>query len=282
MEDVISTVNAEPVVNVEPQANEQVQNNEPVNAGSTEVTQPTDNKPVQSPEENAKFAEMRRAREAAETKAAQIEKDYQIAKEFGAEWGVYSEKEISEKYGSQGITNYEQLKEAAWRYKMQQEGVNPDLIKQYVSEDPDVKWAREFRTRQEAEDFKNKNKVEFLTYFKKENDRDFDVTKDTIPDEVWIQSELYEKSKGKEGKPLSDAYAIHYSKQLKAKIAEFETKFKALETNQQNASSTPGSVTGNGSVDTGHISFEAFESNKGDQGWVKKNLTKIMESRAKW
>lgn len=95
-----------------------------------------------------------------------------------------------------------------------------------------------------------------------------------IPASVWLEVE--------KGKSLVDAYARHENLTLKQQIAEI-TKAKEIEAlNTQNAQSSTGSVTGLGSVDPSFISADAFEKNRNDAGWVKKNFSKIMESRAKW
>lgn len=89
-----SSVNAEPVVNVEPQqTNEPVDTtaNEPVNAGSGEVApSQTASKPVQSAEENAKFAAIRREAEAKAQAEAQKIVDAEYSRLYGAEYGIHS------------------------------------------------------------------------------------------------------------------------------------------------------------------------------------------------
>jgi hypothetical protein len=243
MEESISTVNAEPVSTVETQETVQVETNvDSVNAdnGEVESTQQIE-KPVQSKEENAHFAEQRRAREAAESKAVALERDYFIAKTYGKDYEIYSEGDIAEKYGHLGITTLDQFKEAVRFEEMKEKGIDPDEIKKYVNEDPDVKAAREWKEQQK----KNAVYEEFFQYFKEENGRDFDTTKDTIPQEVWDSVN--------KGKSLVDAYAIHESKQLKAKL-------KALETNTLNAESSTGSVTGNGTTKETQLTPEMIEN----------------------
>lgn len=116
MENIIeSTVNAEPAGNVEPQATEQVETtvNEPVNAGKEEVaTSPQEDKPVQTAEDNARFAKIRR-------EAEQRAKDAVIA----------------EMYGQQGITTYAQYQEAIQRQQReaeaQQRGIDPGFYNEF-------------------------------------------------------------------------------------------------------------------------------------------------------
>lgn len=167
------------------------------------------------------------------------------------------------------------LKEKEIYDKYQAQGLPEEVIQKLAKVDQiESVLETEKRTRAEQEK-KNAEYAEFFEYFKAENGRDFNSATDTIPQEVWDMAA--------KGKTLTDAYAYYANKQLKAKIAEYEAKLKAQETNQQNASSSPGSVTGNGSTQNNDfVSFEAFEANKHDQRWVIKNLSKINASRAKW
>lgn len=266
--EILSSVNAEPEVNVEPHIDsEQVETtNEPVNAGSGEVTPPiVEDKPVQTAEENSKYAQIRRE---AETKA----RDKTIA-DMGMEWN------------GQPITTYDQYvkakaeseqneREQAIREEYEAKGLPDELIEELVESKRDREERKAEKATRAEEAKKQAEYADFFEYFKQENERDFNSATDTITQDVW---DLVAK-----GKTLTDAYTYNVNKQLKAKIAEYESKLKAQETNQVNAGSSTGSVTGNGSAGPDHISFESFEANKGDQGWVKKNLTKIMESRAKW
>lgn len=157
---------------------------------------------------------------------------------------------------------------------MQADGIDPSVIEKYVQEDPRIKAAREKEQQQALSEKSNADAQEFFKLFKKENGRVFDADTDVLPPEVIDMAN--------KGKPLADAYTYHLNDKLKAKIAELEGKKAAEETNQANANSSTGSVTGNGSGDNGFISFEAFEANKNNQRWVVDNLSKISESRSKW
>jgi hypothetical protein len=171
------------------------------------------------------------------------------------------DKFIVEQYGeSHGIKTYAEYQEALRQQEMKDKGVDPETVKKYVEEHPDVKAAREYRQNQEKE---AKQKAEFVEFF-----GEFpDVDAAKIPPEVWAENA--------KGKPLADAYARYL---LKSQRDE-EAKAKA---NKANADSSMGSVSTNGNTDPGHISFEDFEKNRGNQEWVNKNYKKIMDSRAKW
>jgi 4-diphosphocytidyl-2C-methyl-D-erythritol kinase len=101
-----------------------------------------------------------------------------------------------------------------------------------------------------------------------------DVDINSVPAEVWDRVD--------KGYSLTDAYQIHENKTLKEKIAAQEKAIQVKETNQKNAVTSPGSVTGNGATVADYISQESFEQNKGDQRWIIKNFEKIQESRKKW
>lgn len=102
-------------------------------------------KPVQDKETNHAFAEMRRAREQAEKIAQQKEKDWNISKTYGAEWGIHSEADIANMYGqSHGITTFEQFEQAL---KMQAEAermnVDPALYTEVQQSKQQAKEALE-------------------------------------------------------------------------------------------------------------------------------------------
>jgi hypothetical protein len=157
-------------------------------------------------------------------------------------------------------------------------GADPDALleiaEKLVAKHPDVieskgikaKDAEALTKQQEQE-----NILKDAAAFKKDYP-DVDVA--TLPAEVW--------EKVDKGYSLTDAYQIHENKTLKEKIAAHEKAIQVKETNQKNAVTSPGSVTGNGATVADYISAETFDQNKGDQRWIIKNLPKIQESRKKW
>lgn len=164
------------------------------------------------------------------------------------------EKEIWEKYQAQGL---------------------PDEVVQELVESKRDREERQAEKQTKAEqDRKNADAQEFFKLFSKENGRPFDSERDILPQEVIDMAN--------KGKSLADAYTYNLNSQLKAKVAEFESKLKAQETNQANAGSSPGSVTGNGESKLDFISKEAFETNRKDSSWISKNLDLLNKSRLKW
>jgi hypothetical protein len=206
-----------------------------------------------------------KAIEKAKTEAHQAARDSYIA-EQGYEWN-----------GRQVTTEaeYKQaVKESEMYEKLQAQQLPEEVIKELVE-------SRNFREQltQEKQTATQQRKQEaeykeFFEYFAKENERSFDPAKDSIPEDVWLATH--------KGKTLLDAYQASEAKTYKTKIKELETQLNINKTNEVNASTSTGSVTGQGNVSDGAITLATFEANKHDSGWVQRNFKKIMESRAKW
>jgi hypothetical protein len=141
-ENIVSSVNAEPEVNVEPQiSNETTGTDTGANVEPAEPQQ----KPVQSAEENAKYAAIRRE---AEQKAAMKAKDEMIAEMYGESHGIYTYADYQKALAEQ--------KAAEERQKFQEEtGLDPTaiqpLIEKAVADHPTVKQASEFLKTQRVE-----------------------------------------------------------------------------------------------------------------------------------
>ena len=158
------------------------------------------------------------------------------------------------------------------RAQLQEQGIDPSVVDEYVSNNPTVRKAAELIKQQEQQKKQQREYGEFIEYYRTENGRDFNPSTDQIPAEVWEANA--------KGKSLADAYAYHANKQLKAKIAEYEAKLKAQEINQANASSSPGSVTGNGANPSQYFSPDQVKSMSPTQ--VKQHYAAIEESMKKW
>jgi len=227
-------------------------------------TQEEAEKVVQSPEENAKFAEIRRKYEADKAEAEQKAQDALIAKMYGE---------------SHGITTVKDYEEAIAKQKEQEAIAAIQEEKNYSEEDAkDLFEARKIKAEKEAQqaelknaekqkEVENQQNIDFLDYFKSENGRDYDPKKDVIPSEVW---ELV-----KNKTPLKYAYMEYELKQLRLGA-------KATEKNAENTEVALGSVKSDGAIDNDYISEALFDSKKSDQRWVMKNLDKISKSRKTW
>jgi hypothetical protein len=198
--------------------------------------------------EKAFAARLAKERQKIETETAQKARDAYIA-EQGYVWK------------GNPIKTEAEYKQALYEKELEDKGMNPDDIKKLVDEHPDVKAAREIKEIQSKRERENAEFKDFANSYP-------EVKPTDIPKEVWEQQA--------KGIPLKYAYADYALRQMKAE----EAKAKA---NKANADSSTGSVNSNGNTnDVGFISFEDFEKNKSDQGWVNKNFDKIMKSRAQW
>jgi len=246
MEELLTSVNAEQVSD-EGSHTEQAAQAEPTaqpvipaeeakpESVKEEAATPQGDKTEQSPEENSAFAAQRRAREAAEAKAAKLEADYQIAREFGSEYGVYSNEDIKEKFGAMGIETAEQLKAAIERERMAKEGLDPDLIEKKVKEHPLVKKA-------EADAKRAENFAEYEKWYRETIDEKFMDIKD-IP------------------KPVMDAF--NSGKSMKTAYIEyaFEKRLKQEKTEKANvatAAASTGSAKGEGPVENLELTDESI------------------------
>lgn len=258
MDELLTSVNAEQVSDESSQT-EQV-TSESVNG---EVATPQNEKPVQSAEENAKYAAIRRE---AEQKAAAKAKDEMIAEMYGESHGIYTYADYQKALAEQ--------KAAEERQQFQDEtGLDPNriqpLIEKAVAEHPTVKQASEFLKTQRVDAAVSEFAKEFPDLGIKTID---DIIK--LPNFQEINNYVINR-----GFTLNEAY----------KLANYgDTVSKAAQSAQQetikkitaNGASSPGSLSAGGESD--FISQELFESKKSDQRWVIKNLSKIQKSRQNW
>lgn len=223
MSEVIeSTVNAEQEEVVNPQTEQTTE------SVTEEVATPAvEEKPVQSPEDNAKFAEVRRKAEA-----------------------EARDKTIADLYGeSHGITTWAQYQEALKEQEIRAQYESKELPKEVVDE---LVESRKFRETYQSEQEVNAKKAWEDKEYKLFLDTYKDVKPEDIPASVWVEFN--------EGKSLVDAFAKHENTLLKNKLAEYEKGKVATTANQVNAETSPGSVTGLGSVKDTTLTPESIEA----------------------
>lgn len=96
---------------------------ESISENNSEVAEP-----IQSKDENAKYAVARREAEAAkavaEERAAALERENSIAKKYGKEYGVFSDADIAREYGHLGINSLEDMDNY---FEAQQKNVDPEV-----------------------------------------------------------------------------------------------------------------------------------------------------------
>jgi len=171
--------------------------------------------------------------------------DAHYEKLYGVSNNVHSEADFNKAMEEQ--TNAQALQDEQDRKdNLEKQGVNASDFDDYIANNPTVKKANDLITKQELKDFMQKDNQEFLDYFQKENNRSFDSVKDILPQEVWSENKKYQDTLGKEGKSFVDAYQKHENAILKTKLAEYEKGNTTSKSNLENATSTTGSVIGNG------------------------------------
>jgi hypothetical protein len=275
MDEILSAVNAEPEVNVEPQI-EQV-NTEPVNAGVEPAT-PSVEKPVQTAEDNARFAAIRREAEAkaeqrikeatekARREAAQEARDSWIA-EQGYEWKGKSIKTEAE---------YKQaLKEKELEEKIHSQYSNvPDEIvnellegKRFRDQYQTEQQEKERKTAEEKAKAEHNAKIqrecaEFDKLFKEENGQAFDWVNGKFPVEV-------EKMVVDQGYSLDYAYSRYL---LDSKRSAQQTQ----QANQANSAASTGSAKAGG-VQHDVINEETINTHANDTVWMMRNFNRVEE-----
>lgn len=254
-----SSVNADPVANVEPQQTEQSTTTEQtVNADKGEVTTPkVEEKVQQSAEDNAKYAAIRRE---AEQKARESERDKLISEMYGESHGIHTyaeyQKAVQEEQQQRQIQEYVQ------------NNVPEDVAKEIVE-------GRKFR-----EQFEVEKQTKVQAEYKQSQYNEFakaypDIKGEDISQEVWNDFNS--------GIPLVKAYKANQENEtLKAKLAEYEKGAKAQEVNNKNASSSLGSLNGQGNLPVGFITKDVFEANKKDSNWMNTNYDLLTKSMNKW
>jgi hypothetical protein len=263
-EEIESSVNAEPVATVEPQTTEKVEETtkpvETTESVKEEVAAPkVEEKPVQTQEENANYAKLRR-----EYESKQVASNSQAVDDYiKAQGYVFEDKPINTKaeYDVAIAANDEAKRQA----NMQEEGIDPNIVKDYVNADPTVKWANEYKAAHEQEQAKQAQFTEFAEAYP-------GIKGDDIPKEVWTEFN--------KGTSLKVAYALNENKSLKTKLAAYEKGLKTKAANEKNAENSTGSVTGNG------LSEQTFytrdQVNKMSIAEINKDYKNVMESQRSW
>lgn len=239
---------------------------------NVEPTETESSKP-QSKEENAAWKQMRQEKEQAVQEAAQIKRDLNFARQYGKEWDVFTEEDVATKYGSQGITTWEQLAEAVEEHKRSSD---PDEYYKELGKKAEQE-KQQSKQKQNNETLKQKAfqeiKEKHISDFVNHKEYSQIVNKWTSGEENMPQEVMDAMNNGSS---LIHAYELS---QTKAKL----TKYEIEESNKRNSESAMGSVTGKGSTgDEGVISKETFEANRHDSKWVSANYEKLNKSMKTW
>jgi hypothetical protein len=219
---------------------------------------------------NKEFAEQRRkeALEAERQKNALLAKDYDIAKKYGAEYGVFSEQDIAAKYGqSHGITTLEQFETALMNQQYKQAGIDPNLINQIVSSHPTLKKA-EALIQQMGEQQANSNIMSEFEELKKQFP---ESGLKTLADLGKLPTYKAIEEKFARGYSLADAYESANRAEIRTK-QQAAAKQKTLnDINSKSHLNTEGD--GEGETNDVHIPAETLQMYL-DMGMSKKDAMK--------
>ena len=212
-----STVDAGTEELVTPQEPEVVE--ESTDSVPSEVA-PEAEKPVQTPEENAKFKEVR-------TRAAQEAQDKLIAEMYGESHGIYTKADYDRAVKEQ--------KEAEMLEKMKSEEVDPkEIYKALKESDPDYQELKKIK----AETY-TQNQLRELNAELKELDLDIEIK--SIDEVAKLENAEKIIDHIKNGKTLSEAYFLANKSQLIKKEAE-KVRQDTLEKTLSLKSSSPGAL----------------------------------------
>lgn len=197
-----------------------------------------------------------RERESTTKKASQEARDAMIA-ENGYSWNgkpITTEAEYKQALKEQELTEQYKAKD-----------LPDDVIQELVES---KKFREQYESEKQTTAQKAKQEAEFKAFFETFPDTD---PKD-IPQSVWDDVH--------KGKSLVDAFTRHENQSLKQKLAELEKSKQIEQKNNENASSSTGSVTGNGS--SAPAFFTQEQVSKMSNADVNKNWSAINESMKKW
>lgn len=158
------------------------------------------------------------------------------------------------------------LREKEIQERLESQNVPPEIIEELVASRRDRAERDELRAQLSQQQNIDREIKEFQDAYP-------DIPANSpLPPEVW---DLVNNKRI----PLLDAYNRVVMPQT---IAKMQDALKAKEQSEKNASTSPGSVNGNGAPSSDYISQETFEQNRNNRRWIMNNLKKITDSRPKW
>lgn len=256
MQEIQSTVNAEPEVNVEPQEVEQPtevvetpETGEQVESAEGEVATPT-----QSKTENADFAKVRREAEARAREKAMQEANQRVASI----------------YGDIGIKTIDELEQAVKNQIREQQ--ESELSSRGFSQEEinDIIEAREIKQQDKARKDKEAEAIKLQSEMQELMELFPDADIDNLPQEV-IDSMA-------KGKDMVKAYAVYQAKNIdKIKVKTQQNTLRAL---KENGDTATGSITGTG-AESPRMSAQQVNdllssmSSKEKSAWVDKNYSNL-------
>lgn len=175
---------------------------------------------------------------------------------------------------------YEQaLREQQLMERYREQGLPEDVIRKLAKVDEierRLREADETRSReQQAMEAEARRKNMFGQFLKDFPDYASEDKWKAIPPEVFAEADKWLKSKGMEGRNLSDAMTNYLFRQSMKQQ-------QAQAANAQSAGASTGSVKSTGPVTGDYISREVFEQNRNNQDWVLKNYETLKKSMNLW
>ena len=249
----LNSVNAE----VEEVVIPQIESTEPVVSEPAEVAPVATEKPVQSPEENAKFKEVR-------TKAAQEAQDKLIAEMYGESHGLYTKADYDKAVREQ--------KEASMLEQMKSDEVDPkEIYKALRENDPEYQELSKMK----AEIYTQNQLKELNTELK---ELDLDVQINTLDDIAMLDNADKIIKHIESGKTLSEAYFLANKGELIKKEAE-KVRQDTIKKIQANGDATTGSLSNNGQITTLYTREQVDAMSQAD---VNKNYDLVIKSMKTW
>lgn len=157
------------------------------------------------------------------------------------------------------------LQEQKWMEQYQSHDLPEDVVQELVE---GKKFREQYQQEKQTNEQKAKQDADFAAFLQTYPD----VKASDIPENVWQEVN--------QGKSLVDAYARHENQLLKQQLAEFKQSKQVEQQNAENAASSTGSVTGNGSV--APVFFTPDQVSKMSLEETNKNWAAINESMKKW
>ena len=241
----------------EPNVEAQIDSTEPVVSEPAEVAPVATEKPVQSPEENAKFKEVR-------TKAAQEAQDKLIAEMYGESHGLYTKADYDKAVREQ--------KEAAMLEQMKSDEVDPkEIYKALRENDPEYQELSKMKA-----EIYTQNQLKELNAELKE--LDLDVQINTLDDIASLDNADKIIKHIESGKTLSEAYFLANKGELIKKEAE-KVRQDTIKKIQANGDATTGSLSNNGQITTLYTREQVDAMSQAD---VNKNYDLVIKSMKTW
>jgi len=214
-----------------------------------------------------------KAVERARQEAAQQARDSWIA-EQRYEWKgklITTEAEYNE-----ALRESELEQEISRKYAQLPEDVRAELLEnrkfreQYQTQQKTIEEQQ--RKAQEEKDFADRRNTMYDEFFAEFPDYDTEEKWQTIPKEVWLESEKWLKTGGREGRRLADAMTRHNWKQGQAQA-------QANDVNQANANASTGSARGQAKSGPFFTREQVAAMSREE---IRQNYNAIKESEGRW